>query len=151
MEASRPRGWLVRPRLGASVLLPVLASRDLSSHLLLRAGGDWSLAVDGEVNFAHGVAGLAGAEARWTPSRLGGRHFLEATSEWRTGFDFVSGKVWHEWLSRAAISFGVAPDVKLPLAGHTGVRVVVGARYERATGPFLPLTRPVAELLVVLD
>lgn len=149
LDASLPRRVSSETRLGAALLVPVAGTRDATSHLLLRAGGDWSATFGARL--AHGPAGAMGVEARWTPDLLGGRHWLETQANGRLTWDFSAGAAWWHWEAKAAVSLGLVGDLMLPLVGHAGLRLSLGVRRERSTGPFVPFDRTEAVGLLSID
>lgn len=152
IERSLPRGISNGARLGVGLLLPLAASRDLSTHLLVRAGGDVAASLgESELGVAYGPAARLGAEARWTPSFTDGWHYVEALVEARSARDFRAGMTSWDLRARAGVSLGLIDGVAMPFVGHAGVRLSAIVRHERATGPFLPSRRTSAECLFTFD
>lgn len=149
LDASLPRRVSSEARLGAALLLPVAGTRDATSHVLLRVGGDWSATVGPRL--LHGPAGTLGVEARWTPDLLGGRHWLEAQANGRSNWDLGVHAAWWHWDVGAAVSLGLVGDLMLPLVGHAGLRLTVGVRRERSTGPFVPFDRTETVMALSID
>lgn len=152
VDRSLPRGISSEARAGVGWLLPLAASRDASTHLLLRAGGDLSGALgESDRRIAWGPAGRLGLEARWTPSFTGGWHYLEAHAEGRSTWDFPAGRALWDAQAHAAVSIGIIDDVAMPFVGRAGLRLSVGVRHERASGPFVPLNRTSGECVLTID
>lgn len=150
--SSLPRGMGTDTRAGAAMLVPILASTDLSSHLLASLGGSWALqlAEGWSPDVRHGPEAAASIEARWTPSLFARDvHFLEAAIDARVLFDVVTGSL--TWRTTARAGLDVALVERLPIA-ELGLRLAIGVRHERGDQGFAGyVSRTLADVSIALE